>query len=70
MLNFSYLFDLYQTGADIFQAIGKLNKNNIKPTDQYRTSVIHLLWYLQRTCLKYIKFDNRNLILYCHIDNQ
>ena len=70
MLNFSYSSDLYQTRADIFQAIGKLNKNNIKTTDQYRTSVIHLPWYLQRTCLKYIKFNNRNLILYCHIDNQ
>ena len=58
-----------QTRLDIIQAVAKLSKSNVKPTDQCWTAVVHLLRYLKGTRTRSIRFGAGDLIPYGYIDS-
>lgn len=58
-----------QTRPDIIQAVAKLSKHNVKPTDQCWTAVVHLLRYLKGTRTRGIRFAAGDLIPYGYSDS-
>lgn len=58
-----------QTRPDIIQAVGKLSKHNVKPTDQCWTAVVHLLRYLKGTWTRGIRFGAGDLVPYGYSDS-
>lgn len=58
-----------QTRPDIIQAVAKLNKHNVKPTDQCWTAVVHLLRYLKGSRTRGLKFGLGDLTLYGYSDS-
>ena len=58
-----------QTRPDIIQAVAKLNKHNVKLTDQCWTAVVHLLRYLKGDQTRVIRFGAGDLIPYGYSDS-
>lgn len=58
-----------QTRPDIIQAVAKLSKHNVKPTDQCWTAVVHLLRYLKGTRTRGLRFGSGDLNLYGYSDS-
>ena len=58
-----------QTQPDIIQAVAKLSKHNVRPTNQCWTAVIHLLRYLKGTRPWGLWFGLGNLKLYGYSDS-